>query len=161
MESFLDSCVNRYCELANVARASLRHVDTPFLEESHDDIETPQKGALAAIASRVLMKVLYAARVARYDLLRPCCALASMVTKWDSRCDRKLHRLVSYINSSLKTKMQGWIGDPKESLTVTLYSDADFAGDVKSMRSTSRVFLCLIGPNTFYPLSACSKSKHA
>ena len=36
------------------------------------------------------MKVLYAARYARFDLLRAVCYLAQYITKWDQECDRRL-----------------------------------------------------------------------
>ena len=57
------------------------------------------------------MKVLYAARMCRYDLLRATCALASKVTKWSSECDKQLRRLVCYIDSSLDVHLIGWVGD--------------------------------------------------
>ena len=69
------------------------------------------RGALAGAAARVLMKVLYAARLARYDLLRGVGALASMITKWDKWQDRKLHKLMCYINSTLKIGMISWVSD--------------------------------------------------
>jgi hypothetical protein len=68
-----------------------------------------------------------------------------------------LHRLVAYINSTLDVYMTGWIADPPESLELAIYTDADFAGDPDTMRSTSGVFLCLRGPHSFVPLSAVSK----
>ena len=46
------------------------------------------------------MKILYAARYARLDLLRAVCALAQFITKWDEQCDLRLYRLVCYINST-------------------------------------------------------------
>ena len=54
---------------------------------------------LQPIACKVLMKILYGARLARFDLLRPIAALASKITKWDTVCDRMLHRLVSCIST--------------------------------------------------------------
>ena len=39
-----------------------------------------------------------------------------------------LHRLVSYVNSSLDYKLKGHIGDSIEDINLTLFSDADFAG---------------------------------
>ena len=57
------------------------------------------------------MKVLYGARMGRYDLIRPVQALASRVTKWNHLCDRKLHRLISYVNSTLDLHLYGWVGD--------------------------------------------------
>ena len=50
------------------------------------------------IAARILTKILYAARMARFDLLRPTCYLAKKITKLTSWCDRALHRLSCYIH---------------------------------------------------------------
>ena len=86
-----------------------------------------KEGLLAPIACKVLMQVLYGARLARFDLLRTIAASASKITKWDAVCDRMLHRLVCYINSSLDYKLKGHIGDSSGNLNLTLYSDADFA----------------------------------
>ncbi len=80
-----------------------------------------------------------------------------MITKWDRTCHRKLHRLMCYVNSTVKYRQQGYIGDPAESLELSLYSDADLAGCKKSAKSTSGVSLALAGGNTFFPLSASSK----
>ena len=52
-------------------------------------------------AARVLPKTMYGARMARQDLLRAVCALARMPTRWDGQCDRRILRLISYINSTL------------------------------------------------------------
>ena len=82
--------------------------------------------------------------------------LASRVTKWSLACDRKLHRLVSYINANSRTVLVGWVGDKPGDLTLDLYVDADFAGDKRTMKSTSGHVLALSGPNTYVPLSAGS-----
>jgi hypothetical protein len=58
-------------------------------------------GLLGPIAAQVLMKILYGARMARYDLLRAVCHLASCVTKWNRQCDVDMHRLVCYIRTTL------------------------------------------------------------
>ena len=42
---------------------------------------------------------------------------------------------------------------------LKVYADADFAGCKKSAKSTSGVFLCLCGPNTWVPLAAISKKQ--
>ncbi len=47
---------------------------------------------LQPIAAKVLMKVLYAARMARFDLLRAVCKLARSISKWDEQCDKRIHR---------------------------------------------------------------------
>ena len=103
------------------------------------------------------MEILYGARLARFDLLRPIAALASKIAKWDSVCDRMLHRLVCYISSSLDYKLKGHIGDSSKDLTLTLFSDADFAGCFDTAKSTSGVFIALAGPNSVFPLNAISE----
>ena len=79
-----------------------------------------KEGLLQPIACKVLMKILYGARLARFDLRRPIAALASKVIKWDTVCDRMLHRLVSCINSSLGYKLKGHIGDSIADFYLTL-----------------------------------------
>ena len=73
------------------------------------------------------MKILYAARLARFDLLKAVQALATKVSKWDHACDRKLHRLVCYINGTLDFRLMGHICDSPDNLDIALYSDAVFA----------------------------------
>jgi len=160
MKDFLISCVDRFVELAGKSGANLRKVETPFIDETKSSTEQGSVGGvLQPIASKVLMKVLYAARMCRYDLLRATCALASKVTKWNSECDKQLHRLVCYIHSSLDVHLVGWIGDGVKAMELKLFSDADFAGDLETCRSTSGVFLHLEGPTTFFPLSGQSKKQ--
>ena len=113
--------------------------------------DTPT-GVLQPIAARVLMKVLYGARMARYDLLRAVCNLASCVTKWTEQQDKDLYRFICYINSTLEFEQVGWIGDNADKLMLRAWADADFAGDPRIQRSTSGVALALVGPSTrFFP----------
>ncbi len=63
--------------------------------EKHNKKKIPvTEGLMRPIAARILMKLLYCARMCRYDLMRAICQLASMVTKWDKQCDDRLHRLM-------------------------------------------------------------------
>ena len=103
------------------------------------------------------MKILYAARLARWDVLRAVNHLACFFTKWTTECDRKLHRLVSYLNETKNVKMIGWVADDLKGLSLDLFADADFAGCVSFQRSTSGAFLCWKGPNTCFGLSCLSK----
>ena len=108
----MQACVDRYLELCQPKfPKALQTVETPFLDESKpefdensvnpefdklveqkDDTETisTRPGALGDAAAQVLMKVLYGARMGRYDLIRPAQALASRITKWNQLCDEKL-----------------------------------------------------------------------
>ena len=105
------------------------------------------------------MKILYCARMCRYDLLRAVNYLSSRVTKWSKRCDARLHRLVSYINDTKHFEMIGWVGDDPKDLRLGVWSDADFAGCKVTMRSTSGSFTAIIGPNTFFPMSGYSRKQ--
>ncbi|MFM7985187.1 MAG: hypothetical protein ACKPKO_38305, partial [Candidatus Fonsibacter sp.] len=67
----------------------------------------PDQGSLASVACSLLMKVIWAARLARPDLLRTVSYLATTVTKSASLCDAMLQRLMGYIQNPLHLKMVG------------------------------------------------------
>ena len=76
MREFLKECVSHYVKVTGCDPKTLRTVDTPFIQAPPGGGDTPaaaepneQRGALTDVACTVLMKVLYAARVARWDLL--------------------------------------------------------------------------------------------
>ena len=161
MKPFLESCVKRYIDLAGKDAKPLKQVSTPF----HDERiarpianETETKGVLAPIAARVLMKILFAARMARFDLLRAVQGLAARVTKWSTECDKALHRLVCYIHSTLDVRLRAFIGDSIANCKLWCFDDADHAGEYDN-RSTSGCFLVLMGPNSYFPLTAFSKKQ--
>ena len=123
----------------------------------YDASDESDTGQLQPIAARVLMKILYAARMCRFDLLRAVCVLAQRVTKWDATCDRRLHRLICYIHGSLGKRLVGWVGDSTACVRPHLYTDADLAGCADTQRSTTGVFHCVTGPHTSFPIAAVSK----
>jgi hypothetical protein len=169
MEAFLRDAVAKYQVLAgNVA---LRKVTTPFLEDVENPCSAnptadapgklPPEGELKHCCASVLMKLLYAARMCRYDLLHPIGRLAGMITRWDPHCDKMLHRLMCYVHGTYHVRKVGWVGEGVESIGVHLYADADFAGCKRTGRSTSGAFLCMGGDDTFFPLQAVSRKQTA
>ena len=139
MRNFLESCVDAYCQLAKVDKNELKKASTPFHNNrvARPKEEDEKSGRLQPIASKVLMKILFAARMARYDLLRATQSLASRVTKWFEDCDVGLPRLVSYINSTLDLTMQSFMGDRFRGCQLWLFADADdFAGEHDSKITT-------------------------
>ena len=165
VEEFLVSCVDKYREL--VPGFKLRKVAAPFIPDPTPTPMAPitsweaaientpaarcESGQPQPIAAQTLMKVLYAARMARLDLLRAVNFLAAQITKWSPRCDRRLDRLMCYIWSSLELRQIAWCNDTVENMRVHLYVDADFAGCLETSRSTSGVYLCIQGPGTAFP----------
>lgn len=140
-----------------------KHAPTPFLsdaDKAYDDSSEP-KGVLRSCASKIIMKVLYGARMCRYDLLHACQALACTVTKWSLRCDRRLHRMIAYIHQTIDLCMFGWMGDAMDHIRLWLYTDADFAADQLDSKSVSGVFCALHGPTSHFPLCTLSKKQSA
>ena len=118
---------------------------------------TEVRGELAPHAASILVKLLYAARIARFDLLRSINTLARNVTKWTVKDDVRLHHFMCYVNGSKMRKMIGWVGDDLSQLTVDIYADADFAGCEDPLRSTSGAHMGLQGKHTRFPVAGASK----
>ena len=155
MSSFLQQAIDKYKQLAGPEYHNLKKVSTPFYD---DKIARPVETEAETIASRVLMKLLFAARMARYDLLRAVQGLASRVTKWSSDCDKAFHRLMCYVNSTKDYTMKCFIGDAPSECKLWLFADSDHAGEHDN-KSTSGGILVLAGPNTYHPLAGFSKKQ--
>ena len=114
------------------------------------------KPELQATAAMLLMTVLYAARVARFDLFKPINVLAKRITKKDSKCDARLHQVMFYVHHTADHVMFGLIGedDSPSQLELHLYCDADFAGDPYTLKSTSGAHMAMEAPNSRFPFSA-------
>ena len=95
MNSFLEGACKSYMQERGLT--SLPFVPTPYLDEKFDDNPDPPAGKMAKSCASHLMKVLYAARLTRADLIVATTLLARRVTKWFGDEDRRLERLMSYI----------------------------------------------------------------
>ena len=159
--SFLQQAADKYRQLAGPEFQHFKKVSTPFCNDKIArpvDNEAESKGKFEPIASRVLMKFLFVARLASFELLRAVQGFASRVTKWSTDCDKALHRLVCYVNSTIHLKMQSFIGDDVKACKLWLFADSDHAGE-EDNKSTSGGFLVLVGPTTYYPPAAFSKKQ--
>ena len=81
MIGHVEQCVDNYMELASKTMESLKQVVTPCIDDHQippEDLE--EKGALAGIAARIVLKALYTARVGRPDCLWVVNSLAREVT---------------------------------------------------------------------------------
>ena len=111
-------------------------------------------------AASILMKLLYAARICRFDLLRSINNLARKITAWTKKEDALLHHLMAYVHQSKHHLMIGWVGDSMESMedsSIGLFADADYAGCGESLKTTSGAHLHIQGPRTRFPLAGLSK----
>ena len=82
-------------------------------------------------AAKIVMKSLYGARFVRYDCPRPIGNLARRVSCWSKDQDRRLHRLISHINSTQDVTLQSFVGDHTEDCSVLLCCHASLADDLR------------------------------
>ena len=118
-------------------------------------------GLLGDLAMSILMKLLYAARYARHDILCAVGRLAQRIRIWSVRCDNEFHRLMGYVQATLHFRQIGWVGDVLVDIKLHLHSDADFAGCPGSKRSTTGIHLVALGPWTCFPINGQSKRQSA
>jgi hypothetical protein len=178
MEDFLRSFVKLYRELFPKAPA-FRDVSTPCWPEDHNDAEAAkvvnEGGDVTAIggdvtandiydeiaaseptskqfnieAARVIMKIMYAARMARPDLIRTISSVARFLTKWNEQTDKRLQRLMSYIHHSYSYRMYAYMGAGQQVFSLDVYSDSDYASFAETQRSTTGYILFLSGKGTY------------
>lgn len=120
------------------------------------ETDSPPPNYLNRDAATVLMGVLYAARMARPDLLRATQALASALHSWTRDCDQQLYRLMCYVSHTLHHRQICWIGDSFNDLGPGCSADANFAGCPRTLRSTSGAHVAIEGPNTLFSIAGCS-----
>ena len=166
MRDFIRSCVDEYLEVSGTSLKALRKADTPFpvMPEGGDtplDLGPEEPGRqLSDVASSVLTRLVYGARLARWDLLRAIGILSSRVTELSASCDKALHRLMCYVDTTSEYTMTGYVGkgDRIEDLHLGPYAVADHAGDRPGCKSTMGTYAVLQGPNTDVAFAARSKS---
>ena len=162
MSGHAEQCVARYLELSGLKQTDLKKVSTPCIDDhllKPEDFET--KGELAAVAARIVLKILYVARICRTDLLWSVNTLAREVTKWNVACDKRLYRLICYIHSTKDYVQTSFVGDSPSQCSISMFCDASFAGDLKDSKSTSGGFIALFGPKTFVPITWICKKQGA
>ena len=116
MVDFCRSSCNLYVELS---KRALTEASTPFAPDGASvSADWDEKGALSTCASRVLMKILWCARLARPDLIKPINDLTRKVTCWSVADDKRLFRLTCYLYTTPHLSLKSWIGDPFESLSL-------------------------------------------
>ena len=88
------------------------------------------------------MKLLFAARLARPDLVVAITRLASRLTSWNKSHDRALRRLMQYTRHAADLELVSELssGDLLTAMLV-MSPDADLAGGLESTKSTSGLWI--------------------
>lgn len=119
MCEFIDNACQLYEELSG---KKLKPAPSPYVAEgSLTDEDWEVKGALSHEASRVLMKTLWCARLARPDLMKGISDLTRRLTVWSKADDKRLHRLMSYLFGSTLIQMSQRICVCVSTLIQTMY----------------------------------------
>ena len=158
MKEFIDDAVKSYMTEIGVQR--LPAVRSPYLDEDFVPKGQDEPGVMAKTASSHLMKVLFAARLCRPDLLVAITRLASKVSCWQRCHDRHLHRLFQYLAHHADMELCGTLSvDDLDSCVLVMSVDADLASDMETAKSTSGMFLELRSADgaRCWPLSWRSK----
>ena len=94
MTECMGGCVDTYRTACGQPDLKLRKVDTPFIPTADgagnapaELVEGGKAGVLAPVACAVLMKLMYGARMALWDLLKVIQALSTRLTKWSEDTD--------------------------------------------------------------------------
>ena len=157
MRSYADSIVDTYCELTGFDKSRFRSVPTPHIPgASASEEDLSQTGELGKDASRILMRLLWLSRLSRPDLAFIVTRLASRVTTWSKFEDRQLHRCVAYLNTSEDVILKGSVSHQND-IRLDVYTDADFAGCIHSVKSTSGLWIEISSTECAFPLYWQSK----
>ena len=70
----------------------------------------------------------------------------------DKACDKRLNRLISYIDHTCEYKQYCYVGNTAKRCRLGLFQDSDFVGDLEDSKSTSGGTLCIFGSHTFVPM---------
>ena len=136
MGEYAKQAVDMYCKAAPTAK--LKHASTPFVADgSLVDSDDEARGELTSGACGILMKLLWLGRLARPDLVKPIGDLATHVQKWSVNDDKKLFRLICYLNSTVNYKLKGVVSDKlSELIKLRLYVDVDFCGSREDTKAS-------------------------
>jgi len=158
MAEFLKDAVCKFMEEAG--EKNLSSVRTPYLPEQFTPKSEEPEGVFSKTCSSHLMKLLFAARLARPDLTVAITRLASKVTAWNRSHDRALRRLFQYVNSTTDYELHGSLSSQDfDTVSLVMSPDADLANDLETSKSTSGLWLELLSSDGLrsWPLGWKSK----
>jgi hypothetical protein len=140
MKEFLLDAVARY--LNETGEKNISAARTPYLPENFSPSGEEMPGIFAKTCSSHLMKLLFAARLARPDIVVAITRLASKVTCWNKSHDRALRRLMQYVHHNADLELVGSLSSEDLDTAVLVMSpDADLANDLETSKSTSGLWL--------------------
>ena len=111
---------------------------TPCLDDHQlkpEDFD--EKGELTEQAARIVLSVMWPARLTRGDTMWTTNDLARNVTKWSAAYDKRLLRLMGYLKGTKDYAQYAYVGDLPHECRLMHFVDACLAGDIEDSKSTS------------------------
>ena len=139
MEVHAEKCFERYCKFEKKHVSTLMHRRPPNTSRRLWN----NRRTLCSMCSDCPEMLL--TRSGRPDLLWSVHTLTRSVTTWNKGCDKRLLRLINYINQAKKYTQFCHVGNQIEVSKFGFFQDASFAGDVRDTKSTSGGVLCVFG----------------
>ena len=159
MRAYAEQVIELYLELSGLERKKLRKVPTPCLSEaSIADDDLAEEGELGSVAARILMKLLWLARLSRPDLYFITGRLATKVTRWTRWEDKVLFRAISYLNGTVDLCLTASVSHDEEP-SLHVYTDADFGSCPFTTKSTSGIRICVETGSSRFPVFWSSRKQ--
>lgn len=147
-------------ELSCVTNGELKESNIPGTSElTMGDCDMSVFGATC---KKWIGSLLFIARGSRPDITFSVAYVARYLDKWTAECDKKLIQIFGYLKATKGYQLNGISGNESvEQLWVELFSDADYAGDKDSRKSTTGWIIRIKGLSTNLPLAWGSKKQTA
>lgn len=116
-------------------------------------------GYLREPAAMIIMTVMYPTRVVRFDLMKNCCFLAKRIMRWDLGSDRRLHRLIGFIDKITEDVCFGWLGDPPEKFPGHMFADSSLGDCPYTLKSGMGIHFDIQGPNSRFPIAGSANTQ--
>jgi hypothetical protein len=163
MTNFLKSAVKNFLD---VSKMTLKPATTPYVPTlPHAQYEEliGKSGILEKQAPSLVMKLMYAARMATPNIMVAVGRLASELSRWTAESDRKLLRLYSYVHCFADLRLRGTLSTQDlDSLILIGWPDADFNSDPNTSKSHSGCWIELsAGSGNSFPLHWYSKRQES
>ena len=162
MEGHAKKCVERYCEFANITTQQFFKVATPCLDDHQcKEEENESVGELTTVCSHIFLKCLHLACIGRLDFLWSVNKLARAVTKWTKSYDKRLARLISYINHTCEYGQYCYVGNTAQQMQIRIVSRFWFCRRPWRLKIDISWTLMHFRKQTFVPISWMCKKQTA
>ena len=137
MRKYIESALEQYLEVATLPLTKAASPYAPKIQDEDED-EWAKPGALAPHAASLIMKLMYAARIACPRIATIVSRMSSRITRWTRNDDRRLHRVYCFLHTHSSLTLKGSLSsNDLQDFVLVAWPDANYCGDTEDARSTS------------------------